>query len=245
MISVYLQGGLGNMMFQIATAYAVAKDNQADLFLLEGQQYAPFGNNRVETYQDNILKNISFRSSLPDLRLLKETTHGYVEMPEVDDVLLYGYFQSDKYFNHHRKSLLDLFGFTQNEVKNNNVSMHVRRGDYLQIPKALPTQPEHYYREALTRIGEYEKLYIFSDDVEWCKETFSDLDVIYQDTNKDHEDLFLMTQQRHHIIANSSFSWWGAWLAQSNGKVIYPKLWFGPEGPDTSKDIPKESWIGI
>ena len=183
--------------------------------------------------------------SLPDFPLLRESTHGYIKIPELDEVLLYGYFQSEKYFKHHRDSLLDFFDCPRNKVKNNNVSMHVRRGDYLQIPEALPTQSEEYYREALSRIGEYEELYIFSDDISWCKETFSDLDAIYQDTNKDHEDLYLMMQQRYHILANSSFSWWGAWLAQTDGMVIYPKLWFGIKGPDTSKDIPAEGWIGL
>ena len=114
--------------------------------------------------------------------------------------------------------------------ENNSVSLHVRRGDYLNL-KNINVLDVGYYKKAVEyvrKIVEKPTFFIFSDDLEWCKNSLGFLDdCIYVDyTQTEIEDLKLMSVCRHNIIANSSFSWWGAWLNKNPSKtVIAPKGW--------------------
>lgn len=183
-------------------------------------------------------------------------------------VYLEGYFQSEKYFNNIRNELLQEFEFPQLDKENivqlnkinsfpNSVSIHVRRGDYL---KSVAAQfhgllPHSYYKQAieLLKISVANPHYfIFSDDAEWCITHFSFLGDNYtviegNDATNSWKDMFLMTQCKHHIIANSSFSWWGAWLSEWADKtVIAPKQWFvSEESNNESINIIPEKWIRL
>ena len=84
---------------------------------------------------------------------------------------------------------------------------------------------------------------VFSDDLDWCKETFLGNRFTFISGNRDYQDLFLMSMCKNNIIANSSFSWWGAWLNTNlNKKVIAPKKWFGPQLSLSSDDIYPNTW---
>jgi hypothetical protein len=103
-------------------------------------------------------------------------------------------------------------------------ALHVRRGDYLTLPSSHPTLPLDYYREAMTI---FEPPYlVFSDDLAWCREHLPQETCVFVEHNRDYEDLFLTVMCDAHITANSTFSWWGAWLG--GGPAIYPRNWYGP-----------------
>lgn len=178
-----------------------------------------------------------------------------------------GYWQSPRYFNAIRpilleelrlKSSLSPFSLALSEVirGENAVFVHVRRGDYAQNKKISNIHglcTLEYYQQAvefLLKEGKDVKFYVFSDDMAWTKANLK-IDakyVHYVEHTSDatnHEDLYLMSICKHHIIANSSFSWWGAWLNEYPSKrVVAPKEWFADASINTNDLIPAE-WIRI
>ncbi len=169
-----------------------------------------------------------------------------------NDVSLLGYFQSEKYFKHIESSIKEDFVFRNHilepckeiaESFENPVSLHVRRTDYLTNSANHHNLDMSYYEEALKQF-DGRQVVVFSDDPEWCKEQslFSDDRFLISESGDNKIDLCLMTFCTSHIIANSSFSWWGAWLSESD-EVIAPSKWFGPNNSDKeTKDLIPESW---
>lgn len=163
--------------------------------------------------------------------------------------ILDGYFQSEKYFNFIRNDLIHDFKFPELDAENelikeqiihckNSVCLHIRRGDYLK-PKVLEYMgilPLSYYEKAILildkRLGN-PTYFLFSDDKEYCIQNFSYLKnkfLITANTNENSwKDMALMTNCKHHVIANSSFSWWGAWLSIDDGFKFAPLNWFNPK----------------
>lgn len=183
-----------------------------------------------------------------------------------EDIYLDGYWQNEEYFKDIRDEILKDFtlkGDISNEAKKDleyiknsqSVSLHVRRGDYVQnthTNSVHGTCDLEYYKKAIKHIVqniEKPNFYIFSDDIAWCKENFGFLEnkVFVDDTKSAFDDLELMKNCKHNIIANSSFSWWGAWLNQNEEKiVIAPKRWFADdEMQKQSKDLVCESWVRV
>lgn len=168
------------------------------------------------------------------------------EVERTDSVYYDGYWQNEGNFRDIRNLVLTAFTFPEfQDEKNkmlacmlktyNSVSCHIRRGDYLKIPTMCVCTPE-YYVQAIDKMNKLvnPNLYcVFSDDINWCKNHLSQLwegkKVVYVDWNKGKEsfrDMQLMSLCKHNIIANSSFSWWGAWLNQNEKKiVIAPEKW--------------------
>ena len=186
------------------------------------------------------------------------------DLPDHIDVM--GYFQSEKYFEHckeevrrqltPRKEFIDKAQSFLNSILGESyhtncegeiISIHVRRaGCYTHKQNIHPSLPIDYYRRA-TQYFRQElnnpKFIIFSDDIEWCKENFIWEDFKFAVDNEPIVDLVAMSLCDHHIIANSSFSWWSAWLNASGSKiVIRPKVWFGPKGPQDTQDLCPENW---
>ena len=178
---------------------------------------------------------------------------------------LKGYWQSERYFmdvadiirtEFHVQSLSEASQRISEKIKDTTaVSLHVRRGDYVANPAA---QQFHgccsidYYRRAIRYLQrEFSQLhfFIFSDDLPWSRENLIiDAPVDYVEVNRGatpHEEIELMRTCTHHIIANSSFSWWGAWLNNKKEKiVIAPQRWFANRAIDT-KDLIPQSWIRL
>ncbi|RYF47825.1 MAG: alpha-1,2-fucosyltransferase, partial [Cytophagaceae bacterium] len=136
------------------------------------------------------------------------------------------------------------------------VSIHIRRGDYVNHPEFSKTfgfVGLDYYKQALQQLNDhYEdtQLYVFSDDHAWVHENLPlpDNTVFVQNTgpNGDVADLVLMSQCRHHIIANSSFSWWGAWLNPHSDKlVITPRKWYKQQPTWNTKDLLPSTWMAL
>ena len=168
---------------------------------------------------------------------------------------MFGYFQSEKYFKHIEDDIRNDFTFKEDISSDVNnffnsyfdtndvISLHIRRGDYTNNPNH-PVQPLSYYSDALKRFDSDLPVIIFSDDSDWCKnqELFSDDRFAVSENNTTEFDLCLMSKCKYHIIANSSFSWWGSWLAKSE-KTIAPRNWFGGSCIDhDTKDLYLNDW---
>jgi hypothetical protein len=175
-----------------------------------------------------------------------------------DDVDLFGYFQTEKYFSDisedvkkdftFKENILSIANEYRNQIDSDQViSLHVRRGDYVNQPWH-GCCPLDYYERALDMLDENIPVIIFTDDPKWAleQEIFSSDRFYVSQGNSNLFDMCLMTLCDYHIIANSSFSWWGAWLSNSK-KVIAPQRWFGPplsEQNDT-RDLIPDSWIKL
>lgn len=180
--------------------------------------------------------------------------------------LVSGYWQSEKYFSDFEDTIRKDFSlkkelsaassnFLEQIINSNAVSLHVRRGDYVTdktTNSVHGTCDLDYYTKAVTLLAEKYKelsLYIFSDDIDWVKDNIKfDLTTIFvelADNIPDCEEMYLMSQCKHNIIANSSFSWWGAWLNSNVDKtVIAPVKWFNDSSIDTHDLIPAK-WIRV
>lgn len=129
-----------------------------------------------------------------------------------------------------------------------SVSIHVRRGDYLTMSGGSWALGEDYYRQAVEKMRSLvgrPKWYVFSDDIDWCRARFSDLgDVVFMegDPTRPWEDLIRMSKCRHHIVANSTFSWWGAYLSGEGGWTICPRHWLAGVETAPGEMVP-ENWI--
>ena len=129
---------------------------------------------------------------------------------------------------------------------NNTCSVHVRRTDYLRLQQHHPVLSLEYYREAMNRFSGALFL-IFSDDIAWCKDNLKSDSMQFIEGENPITDMYLMSMCNNNIIANSSFSWWSAWMNNADDKkVVAPKTWFGPAYKDMNTwDLLPETWIKI
>jgi hypothetical protein len=168
-----------------------------------------------------------------------ECHFNYHELPNKgDSVFLSGFWQSFKYFEHCKEEVKKVFELPHVPGYEDYVSIHVRRGDYVQHNGSFPPITVEYVIKSIQQIeslfGNWPKVIFFSDDIQWCKHNFSPFGPveIYSEGRNELEDLSLMASCGHHIIANSSFSWWGAYLGHNpNRIVVSPSAkwgnWFG------------------
>jgi hypothetical protein len=256
MITSILKGRLGNQLFQIATAYSLAKKyNNTCSFDLTKTRLGNFSIEPVLEYENTIYKNIEIKLiSYYGYRIYNEPDSKYFnEIPYISsNLLLDGYFQSEKYFINDKDVIRDFLFINENILGNikeryndklkSSLSIHVRRGDYVNLKMTLP---EKYYIESIDYIKnrtEINNIFIFSDDIEWCKNVFSGSYFIFVDGNKDYEDLYLMSLCEHNIVSNSSFSWWGSYLNKNENKIVCAPSWWSPSH---SEDIYFEGMIKI
>jgi hypothetical protein len=180
-------------------------------------------------------------------------------------VFMKGHWQSERYFMDVREDLIKDFDFqiplgSKNHearlviLNSNSVSIHVRRGDYVKNPKAFATHgvcSVEYYQQAIEFLSsklQSPKFFVFSDDMKWVRENLKlGSEVIYVDWNTgadSHKDMHLMSLCKHNIVANSSFSWWGAWLNKNPSKmVIAPICWFAADIDD--RDLIPSEWVRL
>ena len=198
--------------------------------------------------------------------VVKQKENELVEFKKNKFLYLDGYFQSEKYFIKNRKELLHIFEFPALDQENqalkeqilqhpNSVSLHIRRGDYLkdEIKKYHGTLEQEYYDKAIETIKEkYSNahFFVFCDDENFAIEQYSGLEnftIVKGNSENAWKDMALMSYCKHHIIANSSFSWWGAWLSTYKDSInIAPKKWFNPELANFNiDDFVPSHWIKI
>lgn len=255
MITAYLQGGLGNQMFQIAAAHALSLRLGIESKFNFNASHVETQGHSANKYKDNIFKNVNNEDlNFNGFRVYQELGFKYDELPLLDNLCLLGVFHSEKYFLDYKNDIIKLFNFGENkkikEFITNNIGdtsvtgIHVRRGDYLNKTNFHPTCDLEYYTNAMGIIND-KKYLVFSDDLNWCKENFIGEQFIFSPFTSEIDDLHLLINCNNHIIANSSFSWWGAYLCENENKVIAPKNWFGPHGPQDTQDVYINNWIKI
>lgn len=237
MITANLIGGLSNQMFQIATCFALAADNYDQCSFPFDAEVGGQGN-KTRTYINNIFRNISERTTCKSGYVYREESLDYKPIPYKQGMTIQGYFPSEKYFDHRKEEIYNLFVCTEiiEELQNkytgflkNSVSVHIRRGDYVLSPTFLPPQKIEYYESGLKIIDvkkEINNIIVFSDDMQWCYDNFCDERVTFIH-QEDYVDLYLMSLCENNIISNSGFSWWASYLNRNTDKiVIAPSVWF-------------------
>lgn len=174
-------------------------------------------------------------------------------------VYLVGYWQTEKYFVWNRACLLQDLELALpmapspilNDIKScSSVALHIRRGDYVSNAAAAQFHglcDLAYYQKAVSELKQKISdvhVYVFSDEPDWARQHLKlPVPTFFVEANPGHIDLELMRYCKHHVVANSSFSWWGAWLCESNGQSVYaPKRWFADPETNTSDVVPSH-WI--
>ena len=252
-------GQLGNQMFQYAATKGVASKLDVPFMIPNHREVFDDGiGNRYTILLFNAFK-LTSASLLGTLR-----TENYVQengftfnkdlfkIDKTENCSLYGFFQTEKYFKHIEKQIRKDFTF-KDDIKDecddlikqftNPIALHIRRGDFVWNNKNHPPLSLDYYKSALELFDSDREVIIFSDDTEWCKEQelFEDDRFAVAEGGDQFYDLCLMSMCDDFIIANSTFSWWGAWLG-NRGKVIAPKNWFGETLGHDTKDLYCKGW---
>lgn len=247
-------GGLGNQMFQYAMVLALRNQGHEVKIDISYYDFFKMHNgyelNRVFGIKEELYNKQGIH--ILWLRLLNKLKPSFLydfdSLEYTPSILanpknyLFGYWQNEKYFKSIEKTVRDLFVFRNIDSTNEkiakemqgceSVSLHIRRGDYAEF--GLYILEESYYKEAIKFIQSRYKMpifYIFSDDMDESEKIANSLGIQYylishNRGKESYKDMYLISQCKHHIIANSSFSWWGAWLGKNGGgEVIAPKLW--------------------
>jgi len=281
MITCNLMGGLGNQLFQIfaTISYAIKTRNQFKFLALE--KLGGGSTTLRYTFWTSLLSNLKpfLIHELPlNITIVRENGFPYNNIPlhkfVEKDIMIYGYFQSYKYFQDSyttickviglekmKQSLLQKMNIT-NDSLINTISMHFRIGDYKKIQEFHPLATYEYYYNALMHIknqtkddDKYTIMYFCEDvDIEDVLTMIHKLEVVFSDyffvrgenSLQDWEQMLLMSCCHHNIIANSSFSWWSAYFNSWTNKVIcYPSVWFGPTANNDTKDLCPPEWSKI
>lgn len=272
---IKLKGGLGNQMFQYAFYLALKGKHPLTCYLFDNEE-SRFCHNGIaldDAFEIETAKKAKWcrrvNRHLPSLvrnacRVEQENALQYDAKYlncNKPTVLFDGYWQSEKYFSPVADKVRDAFRFREESISEKNkelaeslrgletVSVHIRRGDYLQLTEYHGLCTESYYRDAMDYMRAHHPnatFVFFSDDIPWVKANIMDDSAVYVDWNVEKDswqDMYLMSQCKHNIIANSSFSWWGAWLNGNPDKsVVAPKQWFRVS---PNYDILPNNWITL
>jgi len=262
-----LDAGLGNQLFMIANSYAYSLRFKTKFSI--SLDWIGLSKSRP-SYWGNLLKNLN--KYVVDKRkigkVIKEKDFSYKEHINYNEnVTFKGFYQSEKYFKDYKKEVLellkipnDLIEFSTKTFNSWNikpeditVAIHIRRGDYLKKGAFFYIQPLEYYEKSKKyiedRLGFRPRYVYFSNDMKWIEDNFEIMenDILVKGY-KDYEDFVLMSRCNHYITANSSFSWWSAYIGSNTRKnsiVITPSIWFGPAGPKFYNSIFPSGWIVI
>ena len=287
MITCVLMGGLGNQLFQIFTTISYALNYVVEYNFLNTTTLGGNGNTLRYTFWNNIFRKLQhvLINKYPDgMVLIREPHFQYTDLSfsglmNSQNICIYGYFQSYKYFDSNYYTIYNLlnivelnrevlkkleknpdrYSFTQNDLSK-SISMHFRLGDYKKLTHYHPIMSCDYYIKSLKYIlekdtlktvlyfCEEEDIQTVEETVEKCKYQFPNVKFIRVSNDfADWEQLLLMSHCKHHIIANSSFSWWGAYIGfktnHRNKIICYPSLWFSHNV--NTDDLFPPKWIRI
>jgi len=251
MITCDFNGRLGNNLFQIATLISISEKLKVDFILPEYTHAGHRGKIHVNLdmfgydFKQGICDDIEFEHN--------EKVFEYIEIEPQDKLKIKGFFQSWKYFEDIKDLLLSKYfipsknilqPLSKYKITSNSLGISIRRGDYLMLQHNHCVLSTDYYQEILDMYfsTNIDQIFIFSDDLDWCKQIFGDKVTYVQDDIG--VQLFLMTKMKHLIMSNSTFAWWGAYLNNNDGIIIAPDPWFGPNYKDKNvKDLYYPSWI--
>jgi hypothetical protein len=272
-------GGLGNQIFQIFTtiSYAIRSRNQFNFLALEtlGEGATTVRYTFWKTFFSNLqpflINELSF------VHVIREKGFPFAELPIYEmlnkNVMISGYFQSYKYFQHQYSIICRIIGLDKMKQDLlaklnlnygdlvNNISIHFRIGDYKKIQHVHPLATYEYYERAINYIKllkpnkDFTILFFCEDDdidevlttINKLKEKFPNYEFTRgENTLADWEQMLLMSMCHHNIIANSSFSWWSAYFNSWLDKIVcYPSVWFGEVINNDTKDLCPSSWVKI
>lgn len=260
MIRCKLVGGLGNQLFQWACARNLQKlyghklqyDDHIELSNRKRDIYR-FPNIRLE--KNEYLKDN--QSHIQQIQI--HDSFNYLNFNSIDfsnlSTIYYldGYWQGEKYFKESADEIhqelqptKDCLDNIHKIISKNSLSMHIRRTDYVNLQEYHPVQPLSYYETALNLLNHSGDIYVFSDDIQWCKENLKFEKMTFIHNEDPIMDMWMMSACKKNIIANSTFSWWSAWInSNQDKKIICPKNWFGAKVPYSAKDILDNNWIKI
>ena len=251
-------GQLGNQMFQYAATKGIAVNRGYDMCIPKHDEVFHDGiGNYLKIELDNPFTIHCQRGMIKGSVVQEQGFHFNEDLFEncPDNVSLFGFFQSEKYFKHIEDEIRQDFKFNStiqgecepivDEVFDQSpIALHIRRGDFLINSGNHHNLSLEWYEEALSKFDSDREVVLFTDDPFWAcsQELFKPDRFLLSEGNSSYHDLYLMTQCSDFIIANSTFSWWGAWLGNS-GRVIAPSKWFGPNNAHlNTKDLYPSNW---
>jgi hypothetical protein len=247
------KGRLGNQLFFVASTMGISIKNNVNYGFTTQMSHSGLD------YQSIFLKKLPITNSIPHN---KYQQNGFCyEDIIITDAELIGYYQSEKFFEHCKILIKEQFEFKPNIVSEilhqypdikDSLSIHIRRGDYINQPNHHPTIALSYYEKILSfNKQNYNKIFVFSDDSEWAKQNFAGNEYIlpHFNHNNDLYSFILMSLSKDNVISNSTYSWWAAWLNKNENKKVFSphhKQWFGTSysNLDTKDLIPNE-WTQI
>lgn len=265
MITCEFIGFFANNLFQRSAVLNLSKKHNVEHVFSKWPVRIKYNKNKdfpfYNSYHDIFLEktnvnNELFKKTKWENYIYKNTEFKEIQYNKNTNLKIIGSFQSYKYFDEKlikkhmvpkkdiKESIKNKYNFLKKE---NNVSLHIRRKDYIGKENFHTNLTNtEYYKDAI-KLVKYDNLLIFSDDVEWCKKNINYKNSIFIENNADYIDFYLMSFCNTNIIANSTFSWWSAWINNNqNKKVIAPKKWFGPFFKEKkTKDLLPKEWIVI
>lgn len=248
MNSCTFNGRLGNNMFQIATTLSLAKKS-GDGVIFPHTTYA--GHRGIKPVDLSIFGYDFPRGELPEYNTrYEEKDDNYSPVPCLKNMTLSGFYQSYQYFDDIREELINKYFVPNDEIKEklskfeispNATGVSVRRGDYIMLQQNHCVLSSEYYNNAFEQYcGDSDQLFVFSDDFDWCKETFGgNVNYVQESIGV---QLFLMTKMRNLVLSNSTFAWWGAYLNNTTGNIVMPNPWYGPNYDGRGKGLIYPSW---
>lgn len=252
-VSIPLMGGLGNQLFQMSCVLSYSMKYEID-YCIPDKIINPHASDPV-LYK---FPGVNYCSERPKgvVCHYNEPFFHYKEIPDLDcdNPLLVGYFQSFRYFDQYRDEILKTFGFDDIKINADVCSLHLRLGDFKKFPDYHPIVSKEYIALSIGNMWfkGYKKFLVFSDEIEEAKQMIASIDWLfngdisfeYSEGKNAIEDLRLMAACSSNILANSTFSWWSAYINPNPRKVVIaPKNWFGPATNHDIKDLLMPEWI--
>ena len=262
MITVMLQGGLGNQLFQICAALYVAHNTGQMCVFTDKRELGRGAETRRQTYWDTpLFAHAHIQTTNIDRYpwgIWREPSFKYTPIGPTKGMhtMLVGYFQSPRYFN---EACIDRLGLSKGGEKYGSISLHFRIGDYRRVEHVHPIMTVDYYARAIEHIisqTHQTHIRVFGEEVDEV-EIMAKVGVLQSMfpglvfemepwAVPDWQQLIDMSRCTHHIIANSSFSWWGAFLDEAPKTIVcYPDKWFGPSVKHDTGDLFPPHWTKI
>lgn len=263
MVYSALKGRIGNNLFQIAAGLSLARKNNTQFAAHIRKFILPEPDNcflsvYLNQFRSNILRNVVLLEDIPeDVINYKESGLSFCPIKYQHNIVLDGYFQSEKYFD--KKLIRELFSIDKltdafirskydDILLQEITSINVRRGDFTAIPQYHPVCSITYYRNAIKYIGADKLFMVISDDIVWCKKKFKGDNFYFVEDENPAIDLYLQSLCTNNIISNSSFSWWGAWLNSNPDKIVIApsENWVGKLHPlSDTQDLLPGNWVKL
>ncbi len=264
-------GRLGNQMFIIAAVTSLGLDNGAiPVFPDYARAFDPdcnLGANyevpSMREYYQRLFYHLDVQAKGQEAECVyREPAYTYNPIPYRPNMMIEGWFQSEKYFMNHKQEIIDLFAPPQDILDDlkaaysdiidhpYTVSIHLRCY-FKENPlyaRVYPTYGSDYVSRAVALFGPEAQFIVFSDQIEWAKEQLAGIpgNIRFIEGEDMYHDFYLMSLCKHNIICNSTFSWWAAYLNKNPDKtVVSPKEWFTPEYDHSTQDLIPEEWIKI